>query len=238
MKKLVCILLTLVMVMSLSITAFAEENDGYKEVESLEENNTQDITITNTIRTGEGGMTSKKYHVRIDWTVASTGEITIDRSAVYEWDPSSLKYELVSGESYSLNSSSESTETTEVHIEVTNYSNADIGYTITWTTDEDCAQYNGVTEINAESNGVCQANTRIGRADFVYRNELAVSELYSINPTIEGFDGFRGEAQSDRYSGLVTFHPQDNLDELYNKGTITLGKYTVTIGNPPEVGGK
>lgn len=234
MKKLVCILLTLVMVMSLSITAFAE--DGYENVESLTENNTQDITITNTIRTGEGGMTSKEYHVKIEWNVLVQGEITIDRSAEYEWKPSSLKYELSGEATYDLNS--ESNGTTSVHIKVTNYSNADIGYMITWTTDAQCEQYNGVTEGNADPNGVCQANKSIGRADDEYRQNFGVGELYQINPNVDGFDGFEGEAKYDEYSGVVTFHPTSNLDQLYNKSTITLGKYTVTIGNPPSAGDK
>ncbi|MDO4813394.1 MAG: hypothetical protein Q3995_07765 [Eubacteriales bacterium] len=234
MKKLVCILLTLVMVMSLSITAFAE--DGYQDVESLTENNTQDITITNTIRTGEGGMTSKKYHVGIEWNVCLEGEITIDRFAEYEWNPSSLKYELSGEATYDLNS--ESDGTTNVNIKVTNYSNADIGYMITWTTDAQCAQYNGVEEGNADPNGVCQANKRIERADDEYRQNFGVGELYQINPNVDGFDGFEGEAQYDEYLGVVTFHPTSNLDQLYSKSTITLGKYTVTIGNPPDVGGK
>ncbi|MDO4983698.1 MAG: hypothetical protein Q4E35_09120 [Eubacteriales bacterium] len=233
MKKLVCILLTLVMVMSLSITAFAV--DGNKEVESLTENNTQDITITNTISTGEGSATSApKYYVGIEWDVYVQGGITIDRSAEYEWNPVSLTYELSGEPTYDLNS--ESDGTTNVHITVTNYSNADIGYMITWETDAQCEQYNGFVESIADENGVCQANKKIGRADGEYNEKRAVDEEYTIYPDAEGFDGYEGEAQYDDYFGVVTFHPISNLDQLYNMNSITLGKYTVTIGNPPPTG--
>ena len=233
MKKLVCILLTLVMVMSLSITAFAEE--GYEEdVESLTENNTRDITITNTIKKVEGSATSApKYHVEIYWEVYSEGDITIDRSAEYEWNPISLAYELNDEFTYDLNS--ESDGTTNVYIKVTNYSNADIGYKITWETDAQCERYNGVQEGNADPNGVCQENKRIWRADVEYIDYSAVDDEYNIYPNVDGFVSFEGEALYDEYSGVVTFHPTSNLDELYSKGTITLGKYTVTIGNPPPL---
>lgn len=233
MKKLVCILLTLVMVMSLSITAFAE--DGYENVESLTENNTQDITITNTINKGEGSATSApKYYVGIEWNVYLEGDITIDRSAEYEWNPASLTYELSGEPIYDL--SSDSDGTTNVHIKVTNYSNADIGYMITWTTDAQCEQYHGVVEGIADPDGVCQANKKIGRADGEYNDKRAVDEEYNIYPDAEGFDGYEGEAQSDDYFGVLTFHPITNLDQLYNMSSITLGKYTVTIGNPPPTG--
>lgn len=119
MKKNISILLALVMVLALSVPAFA--------VEPTTGSRTQDVTATY-IPAVEGGVPGTVYNVTITWTPNDVNDLTYSggSQATYRWDASSLKYVIDDGTDTAAGWSG----STGYKVTVTNNSNADVEVTV------------------------------------------------------------------------------------------------------------
>ena len=118
MKKTISIMLALVLVLALSVTAFAAD------ITNVTDGNTASQTVTATYVPGTVGATATVYSVTISWE----GSSTITYSAAdggYVWDPQSLTY---SGEVKEAGWSGEAQYT----ITVANRSNAAVNAAASW----------------------------------------------------------------------------------------------------------
>jgi len=115
MKKIVYLLLTVIMILSLSLVTFASEEDG----NSLTDDSlTQDIGVDYTAGS-EAIDAGTIYSVSIEWTSIGTLKYQGAHGGTYRWNPDTLKYELSGNAEASWTDAS-------VQIDVTNKSNTGI----------------------------------------------------------------------------------------------------------------
>lgn len=119
MKKNISILLALVMVLALSVPAFA--------VEPTTGSPSQEVTANYTAAV-EGGEPGTVYNVTITWTPNNVNDLTYSggSQATYKWDASSLKYVVSEGSDAEAGWSG----STGYKVTVTNNSNADVDVTV------------------------------------------------------------------------------------------------------------
>ena len=116
MKKIISLLLALVMVMGLSVTAFAAENEATTGVPA-----TSDAAITADYETGTAVYKST-YKVTVAWEREGTLRYT-DAAKVYQWNTDKLTYEEKTGET---TDTVWTVDKAAVKITVTNYSDKGI----------------------------------------------------------------------------------------------------------------
>lgn len=116
MKKIISLLLALVMVMGLSVTAFAVENEATTGVPA-----TSDAAITADYETGTAVYKST-YKVTVAWEREGTLRYT-DAAKVYQWNTDKLTYEEKTGET---TDTVWTVDKAAVKITVTNYSDKGI----------------------------------------------------------------------------------------------------------------
>lgn len=114
MKKIISLLLALVMVMGLSVTAFAENTETTLPKDS-------NATITAQYENGKP-VYKNAYKVTVSWGREGTLKYT-DAAKVYEWDTDKLKYVEKTGET---TDTLWTVESAAVKITVTNYSDKGI----------------------------------------------------------------------------------------------------------------
>lgn len=114
MKKIISLLLALVMVMGLSVTAFAENTETTLPKDS-------NATITAQYETGTAVYKST-YKVTVSWKRTGTLKYT-DAAQVYQWDTGRLEYVEKTGET---TNAVWTVESAAVNITVTNYSDKGI----------------------------------------------------------------------------------------------------------------
>lgn len=115
MKKILSLILALAMVMSLSVTAFAAENED----NGNDLNGGADINVT--AKHVAGGSTGTTYSVDITWTDMT---FTYTDTTTKEWQPSDHSYKEVAGGSW---------DKTTATVTVTNHSNASVQATVAYT---------------------------------------------------------------------------------------------------------
>lgn len=119
MKKALSMILALAMILSLGVTAFAEEANT-----NLNENWNEDVAVGATYAEG-ATSTPDVYSVHIEWTTNSTLKYTT-ASTVYNWNAGELKYDDPTTE----NEAAWTGEAT-VTVTVTNNSNKTVSATVT-----------------------------------------------------------------------------------------------------------
>ena len=155
MKKTISILLALVMVLALSIAAFAEDitpNSG---------NKSQEVTAQYVEGTADNPGTV--YHVTIEWTPGDNTLAYTDGTAAYRWDPETLTYLSVEegGTAPGWTGSAQYTVT------VTNKSNAAVTAQVSWQDNEgitaDCSYADGNTvALGSAAEGVTPGSGETG----------------------------------------------------------------------------
>lgn len=113
MKKILSLILALAMVMSLSVTAFAAEDNGNKPGE--------DTNIDVSAKHVAGGSTGTVYSVDIKWTDMT---FTYTDETTKTWKPEDHSYETNPGGSW---------DKTTATVTVTNHSNAGVTATVAYT---------------------------------------------------------------------------------------------------------
>ena len=132
MKKIISLLLALVMVMGLSVTAFADE---YGEPSDTTK---EDATITASY-TGGSVKHNDKYRINVKWTPSGTIKYS-DAVTVYNWSTTDLKYV----EDESSTTAGWVCDQAAIKIDVTNYSSQGVKVSCAAPT----TTGNGVTAIN------------------------------------------------------------------------------------------
>ena len=218
MKKFLSLLLALTMVLSLSITAFAADNDA--TVTSVTEgSNTASFDVTGTVTVNEEAYADIVYSVKVEWTVADLA-LEVNKAQPYTWNPTTLRYEAGTA---TADPASFEAKDVAVTIKLTNSSNAAVSYAVTY------ADNTGdvwTTAVKSESNAAGKLDNADTIADLAttYADD---THAYAINIAKQGDEG-TGTAQEKTYSGTVTL-PAINDTKDMTAGTITLGTYTVTL---------
>lgn len=119
MKKILSMILALTMIFSLSITAFAAENEATTDLKNTYNN---DITVGASYTAGSTTNASTIYSVKVTWTVINPGYTA--GNTTYSWIPTDLKYKSETKDSGWTDGS--------VSINVSNSSNAAITATVTY----------------------------------------------------------------------------------------------------------
>lgn len=132
MKKILCAVLALVMVMGLSVTAFADE---YGEPSATTK---EDATITAEYKEGSVKH-NDKYRINVTWTPSGTIKYS-DAVTTYNWNTTSLTYD----KDPSSTTAGWVCEQAAIKINVTNYSSQGVKVSCAAPTITD----NGVTAIN------------------------------------------------------------------------------------------
>lgn len=113
MKKIFAMILALTMIMSLNLTAFAEE----VTIENATQNNTSDKNVTVTVQ--EQAAAGTTYHVVVEW---GSMNFTYSKGTQGDWDPENHQYGAATGAGWKQGENVADNVTST--IKVTNHSNA------------------------------------------------------------------------------------------------------------------
>ena len=150
MKKIISLLLALVMVMGLSVTAFAGEHVEPSATTK------EDATITASY-TGGSVTHNDKYKINVKWTPSGTIKYS-DAVTTYNWNTTSLTYD----KDPSSTTAGWKCDQAAIKIDVTNYSSQGVKVSCAAPTITD----NGVTAINGTyTDGQASTVLNLGTAD-------------------------------------------------------------------------
>ena len=195
MKKIVCILLTLTMIMSFGAVAFAADNS--KTVDLAGGGNGATIDVKADVFGGT--VLDVVYSVTIDWNVVSS--LQIKGSVPYIWDPATLKYVANS----STLTIPENKDKADVEINITNNSNADVWYNITYQSNDSVVGTVSSTFTPETDQDKSDALTdKLTRADATFVKNTGVYEDYGYNAVPFGETVTAGTTTGTATSAKVT----------------------------------
>lgn len=146
MKKFLSCILALVLILSMSITAFAAEND----IGGTDQSDSGDIKV---IYSKTVLDTETVYHIDIAW---GSMEFNYNSGMIQEWDPENLKYVIKAPDGGAVPTWTPAEEKGDT-VTVTNHSNAAVGISITYTKDTtngvDGTVVNGGFSLGSADNG-------------------------------------------------------------------------------------
>lgn len=153
MKRTISILLALVMVLALSIAAFADYTP----------NGNTEQAVTATYNAGTADAPGTVYYVTVAWTQDNNSLTYTDGTAAYRWDPNTLTY--VSADEGGT--AAGWTGTAQYTVTVTNRSNAAVVAEAGWNANEgitvDCSYEEGNTvTLDSAADGVTPGNEGTG----------------------------------------------------------------------------
>ena len=119
MKKLLCMILALMFVLSLATTALADTAD----LTPSDGNGSKDVDITANVGNGKTDYSDAKiYKVTLKWTVTA-GSVTL-ADKTFQWNPETLKYDK------DISTDTDAVTNPSISITVTNYSNDAVAVSI------------------------------------------------------------------------------------------------------------
>ena len=216
MKKLVCILLTLVMVMSLCVVALAAEPvQGNKTVDLYKGGNAEEFNVM--AKVSGVDKLDIVYSIKIDWTVEDNLEFEAD--CPFVWDPIALNY---IANAYRDTKIADTHDKANVDITITNMSNADVYYNVMYT-DADGLEGKASSSFTRNDN-YDELTDSLTRADAAYSSY--VDDNYGFNPVLLDFS-VECESTSKEVVGYVTMS-EGTVDPTTE---FAVGKFTVTISD-------
>ncbi len=244
MKKIMCMILALVMVMSLNVTAMAGDTSGtVKILVSSSTTDTTEITVPARGSVAAFTNTNETYYVEMEWFVTSSLTYTVN-STDYVWnvynvttDGSETETKLTNSDAsteskptatmgrYDVNGKWSGTAT--IKVDVKNWSNVAVKATATWADSkkpESGAADNGITK-DIETTGIETKTMTFAKADSAVTVEnYATTQVESLSST-ELFN-----VTIDNESTSATCKITDGAIKDTNNGDpITIGTLTVTI---------
>lgn len=181
MKKVLSFVLALVMVLALSVTAFAEnKSTEYKEDPTPFKRETQSVTADFTPADLKEG--AKTYHFTITWAFDANNNLSYTGAkATYTWDATNLKYVPNEGATGAKWEGS-----AKVNVSVSNRSNA----ALTVSTEVTKNEYN----LNADTNDSTSQTAKSAADGILYTNTTATGDpgsasfSYTFSPKTDSKD--------------------------------------------------
>ena len=251
MKKIICMVLALVMVMVLSVTAMAEDTyskpDGKVTIVDSSQQHTETIPVPAKGSVAEFNKNNETYYVIMDWSVESTLTYTVNATD-YKWNVYNVDNStetLLTGKTpdtdktatmgrYDVNGKWSGKAT--ITVNVTNWSNVNITATPEWKNGEktvaDAANDNGVSENIDLKNKPTQTPTTINRAD---EDVTAAGQKDSTATSANVFDltidnTSEAPANANKITSGAIRDTKDKYSAIIGTLTVKIEKASTTTG--------
>ena len=225
MKKLLSVIMVVAMILSLSITAFADE------IDSISETSSQEITGTAQF-TKDLSLSEVTYSVTVSWTLFSADEDFYNFEA-YAWNPVTLMYTKDTAKSTTIVADNFQSDLTG-SVKITNKSNAAVKYELSYSDDGAAAtktkgfEFEDVT--TNKTGTVASADTAVGSQKYTENAGPALSgDIVSLT------DLTKLETKGTEQSADINVELMVRTNSPVNVSdgdTLNFGSYTITLSNP------